>query len=744
MGLDHVPPLAPKRGRARPELDPVDEDGEDEEDEGFGQVDDPELPELAESEEMTVGERADMGLLSAADTMNQGAKLLGKVKETIANPGKLLAKLKNASQTGFQKAEKLDDIDGVKPVSIFSLGGAMKDSPVGKLVKDKMEQLGKFAGTLIDDSPFRGLKTSATSIQKKLNDPKTKKVAQTMSSPEKKKAFSGVPYGELKGIMKARLDTKDGVGVNPKAKPGISLAGLIPKAVTNKIKKVGKAVVKHAEEIFEKELDKTAFLELDEEENVVTGAYTHENATHVAKCDVGGGTKGPCRSWAEMTLAEKGQMNWVSKADNPEGRKESWGIFVGLTLAGVDVGHWGHAGVDLGVNIIWPVGGGRVGIPYATVFIDGGISFSVEGEKKGKFGTVMQGGRKIKGGKLKGKNQYVGLSGLAGMASSKYKNLGFGVSVGVWLGKPSGLSEGGHGNGPGRAGNIGISFPSFMVPSQFVPDGFTVTISDPIGKPACGVPNEIMGFSLDWTIGEAADNEDGHQRALLSSAEEFDEHYERQRLGEDLRLTPEEMEQGATRKRVRSHIEKKRRERHLRRQAAQLRNSMRRKDALGESTHEAFSFGRPLTAVQSHGVRGKKRSLLSIDEPFERPLDDTSPLGNYELGEVAHALKKDATANARLVNKATKQSKTIVKQNKAFQQQKAKEDIKKKKADKAAADKQKKAADKAAKDKKKAADKAAKDKKKAADKQKKAADKAAKDKKKKADKAAKDKKKAAD
>merc|ERR1711871_792152 len=216
------------------------------------------------------------------------------------------------------------------------------------------------------------------------------------------------------------------------------------------------------------------------------------------------------------------------------------------------------------------------------------------------------------------------------------------------------------------------------------------------------------------------------------------------RLGEDLRLTPEEMEQGATRKRVRSHIEKKRRERHLRRQAAQLRNSMRRKDALGESTQEAFSFGRPLTALQSHGVRGKKRSLLSIDEPFERPLDDTSPLGNYELGEVAHALKKDATANARLVNKATKQSKTIVKQNKAFQQQKAKEDIKKKKADKAAADKQKKAADKAAKDKKKAADKAAKDKKKAADKQKKAADKAAKDKKKKADKAAKDKKKAAD
>ena len=187
MGLDHVPPLAPKRGRARPELDPVDEDGddEDEEDEGFGQVDDPELPELAESEEMTVGERADMGLLSAADTMNQGAKLLGKVKETIANPGKLLAKLKNASQTGFQKAEKLDDIDGVKPVSIFSLGGAMKDSPVGKLVKDKMKQLGKFAGTLIDDSPFRGLKTSATSIQEKLNDPKTKKVAQTMSSPEK-------------------------------------------------------------------------------------------------------------------------------------------------------------------------------------------------------------------------------------------------------------------------------------------------------------------------------------------------------------------------------------------------------------------------------------------------------------------------------------------------------------------------------------------------------------------------------
>merc|ERR1711871_1092369 len=206
-----------------------------------------------------------------------------------------------------------------------------------------------------------------------------------------------------------------------------------------------------------------------------------------------------------------------------------------------------------------------------------------------------------------------------------------------------------------------------------------------------------------------------------------------------------------TRKRARSHIEKKRRERHLRRQAAQLRNSMRRKDALGESTQEAFSFGRPLTALQSHGVRGKKRSLLSIDEPFERPLDDTSPLGNYELGEVAHALKKDATANARLVNKATKQSKTIVKQNKAFQQQKAKEDIKEKKADKAAADKQKKAADKAAKDKKKAADKqkaaadkAAKDKKKAADKQKKAADKAAKDKKKAADKAAKDKKKAAD
>merc|ERR1711871_1629298 len=203
-----------------------------------------------------------------------------------------------------------------------------------------------------------------------------------------------------------------------------------------------------------------------------------------------------------------------------------------------------------------------------------------------------------------------------------------------------------------------------------------------------------------------------------------------------------------TRKRARSHIEKKRRERHLRRQAAQLRNSMRRKDALGESTQEAFSFGRPLTALQSHGVRGKKRSLLSIDEPFERPLDDTSPLGNYELGEVAHALKKDATANARLVNKATKQSKTIVKQNKAFQQQKAKEDIKKKKADKAAADKQKKAADKAAKDKRKAADKAANDKKKAADKaakdKKKKADKAAKDKKKKDAKAAKDKKKAAD
>ena len=176
-------PLAPKHGVAR-----EDEDAEDggEEFQELEQHDDPDLPELSEAEEMTVGERADMGMLSTGDIMSQGTKLLKMLKDGIADPSKMLKLMKNASATGFKADKKpLDDIDGVKPVSIFSLGGAVKDSPVARMLKDKMGQLGTFAATLTDDSSFRALKDGAKSIEKMLTDKKAKKVAETFNSPEK-------------------------------------------------------------------------------------------------------------------------------------------------------------------------------------------------------------------------------------------------------------------------------------------------------------------------------------------------------------------------------------------------------------------------------------------------------------------------------------------------------------------------------------------------------------------------------
>jgi len=185
MGED-FPPLAPKQGVVREEEEDEDDGEEFQELEQHDDNDDPDLPELSEAEEMTVGERADMGMLSTDDTMSQGTKLLKMLKDAIADPSKMLKLMKNASATGFKGDKKpLDDIDGVKPVSIFSLGGAMKDSPVTKMLKDKMGQLGTFAGSLIDDSPFRGLKDGAKSIEKKLTDKKSKKVAETFNSPEK-------------------------------------------------------------------------------------------------------------------------------------------------------------------------------------------------------------------------------------------------------------------------------------------------------------------------------------------------------------------------------------------------------------------------------------------------------------------------------------------------------------------------------------------------------------------------------
>jgi hypothetical protein len=112
----------------------------------------------------------------------------------------------------------------------------------------------------------------------------------------------------------------------------------------------------------------------------------------------------------------------------------------------------------------------------------------------------------------------------------------------------------------GRAGNFGLSFPDVMTsPSQFIPSGFTITMSDPIGKKACGVSYEIMGFSLDWTLGAESEERD---KELLTSVDEFDEHYRRQSLGEDMRLTPEEMRHGALRQaKLEEVLERKRRKR---------------------------------------------------------------------------------------------------------------------------------------------------------------------------------------